>query len=116
MKITFFGLTISNENEPKRFGLTEAEAAMRFASEPGQVKAVVATVVGVLGFEDTIATDVAQATSEAQAHIDSDGRSIETHEEQIVKLNRQIANLKGWVATSTGRQVELRRIAKLFAG
>ncbi|MCR4333870.1 MAG: hypothetical protein NUV60_02555 [Patescibacteria group bacterium] len=115
MKVTLLGITISNEPEVKRFGLTQAEGAMQFAKEPAQIQSVLGVVVGVLGYENTVAADVAATTADVQTSVQTGEAGIAKNEREIAKLQRRIAELQEQVAAMKGRKTELADIAKLFA-
>lgn len=100
----------------QRFGLPQAEGAMKFAKDPAQVGAVLGVVVGVLGYENAVAADVASANADAQAQITASKADISTNEKEIAALKRHIIFLEGQVKMSTDRQAELAEIAKLFGG
>ncbi len=113
MRITFCGFTITNQ--PARFGLEQAKAAMRFAREPGQAKAVLGTVMGVLGYENAIAADVAEARAAEAASIEECNRDAEVANDRIAHLRRQIAMLEEQITCSQLRNAKLERVAELFA-
>ncbi|MDO8407664.1 MAG: hypothetical protein Q7S95_00295 [bacterium] len=115
MRFRIFGLSITNANEKNRFGLVQAEAAMQFVREPSQIKSVNAVVCGVLGYENTVAADVAQATLEVVADIANDGDGVVANQERIAELEHRIAILQAQVKRSSNRQAELQQIAELFA-
>lgn len=50
MKFNFFGFVVSNELETKTFGLAQAEAAMRYITDPSHVRPVLGAICGVLGY------------------------------------------------------------------
>lgn len=100
----------------QRFGLPQAEAAMKFAKDAGQVGAVLGTVVGVLGYENAVAADVAEANTAIRVNIAESKVDIATSESEINVLRRRIALLEGQIDTSTRRQAQLAEVAKLFGG
>lgn len=114
MKITILGVTILI-NEKKRFGLAEAKAALRFASEPSQVKAILGVVVGVLGFENAVAADVAEASTEVQKDTKATRRDIAESMGQIKALEFRIANQQDKVAELGKKEAHLGEIGSLFS-
>ena len=121
MKFTIGGISVSNEKvtsaapEPKIFGLRQAEAALRFVSDPAQVKGVLAVVVGVLGFKNTVAADVAAARSTAQERAAASQQDVVATRDRIAAMERYIADLENQIAGANARDTRLGEIAGLFA-
>lgn len=114
MNVTFGSFTISNE--PRRFGLVEAEAAMQYAKDPGQVAAIRAVVVGVLGYKNAVAADIQAANAELDTTVGESEATISAHNDRIAALRLEIERLEGTVTGSNGRKTELATIADLFTG
>lgn len=90
-----------------KFGLAQAEAAMRFASDSSQTAAVRGVVVGVLGYEDTVAAD-------AKKEDELCAGEIVRRDESIKSLRNEIAHHEHAIAANQGRREVVGRVAGLF--
>src|SRR3989338_6349668 len=91
--------------ESKRFGLAEAEAAMRFVSTPDHVRPVLGVVVGILGYENRVADDVmAEASGIDGANTERQARA-DAHNESTAELKAKIAHLERAIRNSNDRKV-----------
>lgn len=70
------GLTKVAGASRRRFGLKEAEAAAQYIDRADAAQSVMAVVVGVLGYQNTVADDLESAEKDASALDDSDRSSI----------------------------------------
>jgi len=113
MRIKIGNFLVSNE--PARFGLKQAEGAMKFAKDQTQVGAVLGVIVGVLGYQNAVAVDVAAANNAERVEIGLNKEEISKNDTEIGALQRENAELQREIAASTARQGQLAEIAKLFA-
>lgn len=107
---------IGTEPQMKSFGLRQAEGAMKFAKDPAQVGAVLGVVVGVLGYQNTVAADVAAADDAERVNIGTNKADISATENDIKALRQRIAHLEAEVTASSARRAQLAEVAKLFGG
>ena len=111
----FIGKNKPRPVEPKRFGLGEAEAARQFVTEPGQARAVKGVVVGVLGYEDMLAAEVATTRNMLQVRNDGHREDIGSHEDEIATLNAAITGLRDQIADGENRMADVEAVGQLFA-
>jgi len=103
-------------NQPvKRFGLAQAEAAMRYITKKEQAKTAMGVVIGVLGYENAVKTDVTDATAELTRKNASRGEEIASNEDTITNLYRRIAGLKLNQEAAATHMAELAKIAEIFS-
>lgn len=107
---------IGTEPQMRSFGLRQAEGAMKFAKDPAQVGAVLGVVVGVLGYQNTVAADVAAADEDQRVNIGTSKSGISTAEKTIAALKQEIASLEGEIKVAADRRAQLAEVAKLFGG
>ncbi len=105
MKFSVMGVSVVIGTDT--FGLKEAESAARYAQDAAQARAVLGVVVGVLGYENTVAADVAQVVS-------LENELIEANKDQITAMKRQIATLEVSIADSNAHVASVRQVADLF--
>ncbi len=105
MKMNILGLSITIG--ANTFGLKEAEGAARFAKDASQARAVLGVVVGVLGYENRVAADVAQVVS-------LENELMGANKDQIAAMKRQIATLEASIADSNAHVASVRQVADLF--
>jgi len=109
------GVTITPVEKRPQFGLKEAEAASAFTRNPDQAQAVMAVVVGVLGYENTVAADVEAEATEQQLRVAGFSSQIENREEQIASLQAQITTLAVRIDESKAREAAVRTVGQIFA-
>ena len=104
--------------EPKRFGLDEADAALSYvrASETAVTQAVMAVVVGVLGYYNAVAEDVAEETNSLAAVKARRDAKASDDEDKIEALRAEIALLRAANASADQRVAALHEIAEIFRG
>jgi len=104
--------------EPKRFGLDQAEAAMKYVGSagPSAVKAVLGVVVGVLGFENAVASDVKGVIDELDRDMTRYGDHIEGAQNEIEALKARIVELQRYVATNQEEVARVMAIGEAFSG
>ena len=102
--------------EPKRFGLEQAEAAMAYVGSagPAAVKAVLGVVVGVLGFENAVATDAATVASDLAEGRRWSETKVDANLAEISVLEAKIAGLRSGIASNDARAEAVRKIADAF--
>ena len=104
--------------EPKRFGLNEAEAALSYVKTGGAVVAqsILGVVVGVLGYENTVADDVKEETGNLAAASQNRNAKMSANEEKIRALRAEIDRLRTANGSDDARTARLREIAEIFRG
>ena len=98
--------------EPKTFGLEEARAARKFIQTSEQAKAVKAVVLGVLGYEDTVAEEVDIEAYELKEAKDANINRIISFKDKIRDLEAYIADIR---AANDGIDAETANLAMLRA-
>ncbi|MDO8522880.1 MAG: hypothetical protein Q7S12_01160 [bacterium] len=114
--VLVLAITVIRQGQPKRFGLAEAEAAMRFTGDnPETAKAVKGVVVGVLGFQDGVADDVSARVTEDDEASAKRGEDVSNAQAEIAALEAQIADLQEADEEGLARTKHVRSVGKLFA-
>lgn len=99
---------------PKRFGLKEAEAAARYVSTADAARSVMAVVVGVLGYANTVADDLTDVVSKAATFNDEANIDIDEANKEIENLKETVKQLQVEINDRETRLAETKRIAALF--
>ena len=104
--------------ESKRFGLTEAEVAMSYIRTGGiaVTQAVMAVVVGVLGYRNAVAEDVQEEVCNLAAVTEHRNVRMNADKDKIAALQVEIEQLLAANAGANQRATQLREIAELFRG
>lgn len=104
--------------EPKRFGLNEAEAALKYVKTGGAVVAqsILGVVVGVLGYQNTVADDVQEEVGNLDAATERRSAKVSDNEDKIAALHAEIDRLVAATARADERIEQLRGIAEIFRG
>ena len=106
------------EPEPKRFGLNEAEAALKYVKAGGTVvaQAILATVVEVLKYENAVADDVEEEVGNLEAATERRSAKAGANEEEIEALQAEIERLLAANGHADERIEQLRKIVEIFRG
>lgn len=116
MKFNIAGLTISTQGgdpQPRRFGLEQAKSAARHASKP-PIQAMLA-IAEELGFENTVAAEVAQAASKIRAEVEMSQAGIDENTARISALQSSNASLQREIDVAVRNEAELEKIRERFA-
>ncbi|MDP2669063.1 MAG: hypothetical protein Q8P07_04490 [bacterium] len=112
----FLAIALAKKSQPKRFGLAEAEAAMRRAGDnPAETARVAKVVVDILGLRDTVAEDVQKQIAEADEASAKRDEEAEEAKAQIAALEAQIADLRRADEDGLARTQKVRSVGRLFA-
>ena len=105
-------------SESKRFGLTEAEVAMTYirTGETAVTQAVMAVVVGVLGYRNAVAEDVQEEVCNLAAVTEHRNVRMNADKDKIAALQVEIEQLLAANAGANQRATQLREIAEIFRG
>ncbi len=102
-----------SEANQKEFGLDEARRALKFLNEPDQAKAVMAVVVGILGFENLVSTEANDCITElveANTRMDVDISRMEAmitaRRQDIAKNKNEIIGTRDIIAMFGGSEEE----------
>lgn len=100
--------------KPKRFGLKEAEAAAQYISTADAAQPVMAVIVGVLGYENTVAGDLTEVAAFV-ATLNVKARDKVDHANwEISDLKREIDQLQAQINAREAELTEKRLVAALF--
>lgn len=104
--------------EPKRFGLNQAEAALKYVQAGGAVVAqsILGVVVGVLGYENAVAEDVEEEVNNLAVATERRNGKASANEDKIAALNAEIERLLAASDNANKRTAQLREIAEVFRG
>lgn len=102
-------------SESRTFGLEEARAARSFIQTPEQAKAVKAVVVGVLGYEDTVAEEAEDEAEELLQSKGSNERRSGVFQDDITALRAKIAALEAANVSIDTHRADLAALKDLFA-
>ncbi|OGY98694.1 MAG: hypothetical protein A3E09_00460 [Candidatus Liptonbacteria bacterium RIFCSPHIGHO2_12_FULL_60_13] len=104
-------------NARKRFGLNEAKAAARYVGDnPSSAQAIMGVVLGVLGYENTVAEDVRALAEEKSRENAASAKSIESNEAEIGRLNDENRDLHVAIAANEAEVADAGQMAALFRG
>ncbi len=101
--------------KPMVFDLAKAIATSKFASTPEQVGAVMGVVVGVLGLENTVASDAAKLRVNEDSLQAQNAEEKRETEVEIARLRLAIADLETSTVGSQGRVTEANEVEALFS-
>ena len=104
----------------KRFGLTEARAALGYIqgnrNGPQAAKDVLRVVVDVLGYENTIASNVDTATTILMHNNEKRDTEISNNERKIERLQADTTQLKAASNKADEETAHMSTIAGIFSG
>ena len=102
-------------NARKRFGLNEAKAAARYVGDnPSSAQAIMGVVLGVLGYENTVAEDVRALAEEKSRENAASAKSIETNEAEIERLMHDSVGLHAEITANEAEVAGAEQVADLF--
>lgn len=101
--------------ESKVFGLKEAQAARSYVTDPTHAKTVKAVVVGVLGYQDAVANQVAGEVHGLERAKASNLARSSDYEKEIAALRAKILSLSGANQQVDASIADLQVLGNMFA-
>ncbi|MDP3784541.1 MAG: hypothetical protein Q8R12_00460 [bacterium] len=101
--------------EPKRFGVDEAKAAMRLINTQDQMRPILGVVVGVLGYENTVAEEVQYRVEGLDLNISDNVTRIDRNEAAIKDSQNSIRLLQAANGEAQAIKNELKNLAAVCA-
>jgi|SRR3989344_3324810 len=98
----------------KRFGLNEAEAAMRWIRDKAHVQSVLAVACGVLGYENKVAEDASVTIKHFDFRNEERDQNVAFKISMIERIGAEIEDLKMQISSTNTRAAEVKELAELF--